>query len=72
MTTHGYTIKAGDTTYSVSGCPNGTWAFLKCIRFAKMGGWTNPKWYEFWRHGDTRFSESDIAFAESCLEIMEA
>lgn len=71
MDTYGYTIKAGDTTYSVSGCSNETWAFLKCFNFAKKGGWTNPRWWEFWRHEDTKLTKAEIEFAEACLRDME-
>ena len=65
---YGYTIKAGHSTYSVSGCQNETWALIKCVGFAQKAGWTNPKWWQYWRWFDTRFSKDAIAFVEGCLK----
>ena len=51
--TFGYEIKWGGNSCSVSGCSSQEEAKEKCVKFAKDLGWTPPKWWQFWRWGDT-------------------
>ena len=48
---------------SVGNCQSPDEAKIKVIWMAEKQGWTNPRWYEFWRiwRGDTWFDPAEIA-----------
>jgi hypothetical protein len=48
--------KGGGVTYTftVSGCESHEQAIMEAIGTARRQGWTYPRWWEFWRWGDTR------------------
>ena len=46
--------KNGETSVTVRGRDTLEEAKQDCIESAKHFGWTNPKWWQWWRWGDTR------------------
>lgn len=46
-------------TWSVDGQPTREEAQRICIEAAIEGGWTPPRWWQWWRWGDTRIIEDD-------------
>lgn len=60
MDKYGQTIKMGDSSWGVHNCDTPEKATNSCIRYATKDGWTNPKWWQFWRWGDTRFTQAEI------------
>ena len=55
---YGQTIVWGNrNSISVNGCATPEEAKQKAIEIAKRLGWTNPKWWQFWRAGDTWFAD---------------
>jgi len=59
MISYGQTICwtefSGDvTTISISRRPSPDLALREAIEFAKRGGWTPQKWWQWWRWNDTR------------------
>jgi hypothetical protein len=67
--TYGYEIRYGSTTASCDGCSTLEEARLEAIALAQLAGWTNPKWWHFWRWGDTRVSASVVASSTITGEI---
>jgi hypothetical protein len=56
---YGYEIRYTDfwgakTTCGVDGYDNSDDARNDVVELAKMDGWTNPKWWQWWRINDTR------------------
>lgn len=51
---YGYRIKWGDNSFAVQGQPSPEEAKAMCIEWATKHGWTPPKWWQFWRWGDTK------------------
>lgn len=50
-----WTEFGGDkVSVAVSGCADHQEAFEEALRLATMDGWTPPRWWQFWRWGDTR------------------
>ena len=41
------------TTYGVSGCTTMEEAREQAIDLARGDGWTPPRWWQWWRRGDT-------------------
>jgi hypothetical protein len=38
-------------------------ATKEALTFAKLLGWTPPRWWQWWRWGDTRFTEMyDVSY----------
>lgn len=54
---YGQTIVWGKASVSVNGCLTPEEAKRKAHEMAKASGWTNPKWWQFWRAGDTWFAD---------------
>lgn len=54
---YGQTIVWGKASFSVNGCLTPEEARQKAIEMAKQAGWTNPRWWQFWRAGDTWFAD---------------
>jgi hypothetical protein len=46
-------------TITADDCDSPDEAKDAAIQFAATQGWTNPRWWQFWRWGDTQFSEED-------------
>lgn len=57
MTKYGFSINYGNTSFDVSGCDSLKEAIEICIGMAEHTGWSNPKWWQFWRANDTRVPE---------------
>lgn len=56
---YGYTIEYTEPygatgSISVNICKTKEEAQSECIRSALKGGWTYPRWWQWWRWGDTR------------------
>jgi hypothetical protein len=47
-------IMGNKTTCGVSGCETPEQAKAEAVELAKMDGWTNSKWWQWWRTGDTK------------------
>jgi hypothetical protein len=58
---YGQTIKWGAESISVSGCKTSYEAISQAVRMAEKSGWTNPRWWQFWGIGETRFDRSELA-----------
>lgn len=61
MPTYGQTIRWTElngtkSTVSVENCPTRQEALQSALRSAKAFGWTEPKWWQWWRWEDTRVS----------------
>lgn len=48
-------------TYSVSGCETFADATFQVVQFALADGWTQPRWWQWWRWHDTRIKIEDFA-----------
>ena len=48
------------TTYSVSGCKTVHEAIRQATALALLDGWTNPKWWQWWRRNDNRIPKEVI------------
>lgn len=53
-------IAWGKTVMTVSGCKSWADATNKVLDLAIRQGWTNPKWWQFWRYGDTIIEQESI------------
>lgn len=56
-TTHGYWIRWGDLTLHGEGFPSrDEMETARAAMFDELekDGWTQPKWWQFWRRADTR------------------
>lgn len=47
-------FNGGSTTCGVDGCETQEQAWYEALELAYMDGWTQPKWWQWWRWGDTR------------------
>ena len=60
--TYGYKIvwHTRDTTslVTVEGHKSERAARLACLRAARRFGWTKPKWWQWWRRGDTTHKQA--------------
>jgi hypothetical protein len=61
MITYGFTIKWGHNSFGVSNQPTAEEAQRVCIEWATKHGWTPPKWWQWWRWGDTKLPQSFAA-----------
>ncbi len=60
---YGFTLRRtsfllGTTTVTVRGYDTVEEAKNKAIEL--MGGYTNPKWWEFWRYRDNKLSKKEV------------
>ena len=61
MATYGFTIKwtdtkGNETTVGINGCKTCEEAKQQIIAVAKEMGWLQPKWWQWWRRGDTKIT----------------
>jgi hypothetical protein len=59
MITYGQGIRWGDTYYAVEGYETHEEAVKAVLQIVEPKGWTNPKWYQFWRWNDTRLTTNN-------------
>jgi hypothetical protein len=57
---YGQVVKWGHDSVSVQGSVSPDEAKLSAILAAERMGWTNPRWWEFWRWDDTFFRPSEL------------
>jgi len=53
----------------IRGCNSVDEARAKIMVWAYDNGWTNPKWWQWWRKNDTKFSTSDLNKIRIRMEI---
>ena len=41
-----------ESRWTINGCDSLQEAQEKCLEWAKKGGWTPPKWWQWWRWND--------------------
>jgi hypothetical protein len=46
------------TTCGVDGCETPEQALREAVELAEGDGWTNPKWWQWWRRGDTKITQN--------------
>lgn len=57
---YGQIIEWNGGYVAVWGCDTQEEATWKCVDSARLSGWTNPKWWQFWRWGDTKLDEKAL------------
>lgn len=50
-------------TAAVSGCESEAEARREAFRIARKNGWTPPRWWQWWRWGDTQISTEQVCEA---------
>jgi hypothetical protein len=62
--TYGVTIRwtdrNGQQSCGVDGCETREEAWEQAEGFARRGGWTPPKWWQWWRWHDTRLPSANV------------
>ena len=66
---HGFEITetrpdGSKSTYSVDGCASPKKARDLAYSFAMRSGWTEPRWWMWWRWGDTAGLPDDFEYVE--------
>lgn len=68
---NGQTIKWGGGSISVSGYKTLDEARFHAVRIAEKSGWSNPRWWQFWRIGETRFERAELGRLKAKYESEE-
>ena len=67
--TYGYTIKWGDGSVTTEGHSTFERAVFVAVDIALMSGWTPPRWWEFWRRGETQVNDHIRAALDAAKEV---
>lgn len=74
MATFGHSVTWHDrdgciTQVFVAGLSSPELALLEAVKSALQAGWTEPKWYQWWRWQETRLSPEIVELAQRELKL---
>ena len=55
-----FTITHGTGAHGIRNAATPEDAKYRCISFAVRSGWTRPRWWQFWRYGETQIIQADV------------